>query len=328
MKNKIIPIILVILLTSTALYLTTNMSANAATGQGEWIKYYKIEDATTGNLILEKNFETGATSGNGQISENQDLKVSFEIKFTTSNPTSSYTLSTSLARLASKDHLWEHDASDGYSLGNYNPNSPSFSFPQNSGTLKMAVYGKATGTVASTVNGITIHKAVPVTMVELKDPSKTVLDEIKQNITDPSINAYNTKLAEQQSKVSGYASSGVSPATIEAFNNIITQSQAVAAAGLTDNALGMLKALDTSVAPASATMEILFIPLVVVFAIIAVLFAVMFMRNRGKVGYYKLVVEDQIKDLEGLTIRANKIDKTMGASLESVKDRLKRLVGM
>jgi hypothetical protein len=329
LKNKIIPIILVILLSSTALYLTTNLSANAAVGQGEWIKYYKIEDATTGNLILEKNFETGATSGNGQISEGQDLKVTFEIGIGTSNPSSSLTLSTSLARLQSKDHYWEHDASDGYSLGNnYNPNSPSFSFPQNSGTLKMTVYGKATGTVASTVNGVTLHKAVPVVLVSLKDPSNTVLDEIKKDITDASINAYNTKLAEQQSKVAGYASSGVSPATIEAFNNIIAESQTLAAAGLTDNALGMLKALDTSASPASATMEILFIPLIVVFAIIAVIFAVMFMRNRGKVGYYKLVVEDQIKDLEGLTIRANKIDKTMGASLESVKDRLKRLVGM
>lgn len=328
MKNKIIPIILIILLSSTALYLTTNSSANAAAGQGDWIKYYKIEDATTGNLILEKNFETGATSGNGQISEGQDLKVTFEVKIGASNPSSSLILSTSLARLASKDHYWEHDSSDGYSLGNYNPNSASFSFTQNAGTLKMTVFGKATGTVSSTVNGVTLHKPVPVVLVSLKDPSNTVLDEIKRNITDASINAYNTKLAEQQNKVAGYASSGVSPATIEAFNNVIAESQALAAAGLTDNALGMLKALDTSAAPASATMEILFIPLVVVFAVIAVLFAVMFMRTRGKVGYYKLVVEDQIKDLEGLTIRAAKIDKTMGASLESVKDRLKRLVGM
>ena len=80
--------------------------------------------------------------------------------------------------------------------------------------------------------------------------------------------------------------------------------------------------------PASATMEILFIPLVVVFAVLAGIFGFLFMRIRGKVGYFQLVVEDQIKDLEGLTMRAAKIDRSMSANLESVKDRLKRLVGM
>ena len=43
--------------------------------------------------------------------------------------------------------------------------------------------------------------------------------------------------------------------------------------------------------------------------------------------YDKLVIEDQIKDLEGLTLRASKIDKNISVSLESVKERLKSLVG-
>jgi hypothetical protein len=49
---------------------------------------------------------------------------------------------------------------------------------------------------------------------------------------------------------------------------------------------------------------------------------------RGKASYFQLVVEDQIKDLEGLTLRISKIDRASSSSLESVKDRLKRLVGM
>jgi hypothetical protein len=72
----------------------------------------------------------------------------------------------------------------------------------------------------------------------------------------------------------------------------------------------------------------LFIPIVAVTAVIAVVFLVMFMRIRGKISYFQLVVEDQIKDLEGLTLRASKIDRAMSSNLESVKDRLKRLVGM
>jgi hypothetical protein len=78
----------------------------------------------------------------------------------------------------------------------------------------------------------------------------------------------------------------------------------------------------------SSTMQSLFIPIIGVLAVVAVVFVIMFLRVRGKVSYFQLVVEDQIKDLEGLTLRASKIDRTMSSNLESVKDRLKRLVGM
>jgi hypothetical protein len=327
LRNKLASILLIVLLTTTTIYLTNILAANAATGQGDWITQYTITDAKTGNLILDKNFATNTVSGSGQISSGAELKVTVHITIPTNNPSSSLTLSTAMAH-SSKDHYWEHDASDGYALGNYNPNSASFSFSQTSGTLIITVYGIASGTVATTAGGVTIHKSVPVSLVALKDPSSTVLDEIKPNITDASIDTYNIKLKEEQDKVAGYSSSGVSPATVQAFNNIITQSQVLAASGLTDGATEMLKALDTSVAPASATMEILFIPLVAIFAVIAGVFGFMFMRSRSKVGYYKLVVEDQIKDLEGISLKASRLDKGMGANLESVKDRLKRLVGM
>ncbi|MCJ7793562.1 hypothetical protein MUP42_01370, partial [Candidatus Bathyarchaeota archaeon] len=69
-------------------------------------------------------------------------------------------------------------------------------------------------------------------------------------------------------------------------------------------------------------------PIIGVLAVVAVVFVVMFLRVRGKISYFQLVVEDQIKDLEGLTLRAQKIDRTMSSNLESVKERLKRLVGM
>ena len=63
--------------------------------------------------------------------------------------------------------------------------------------------------------------------------------------------------------------------------------------------------------PASSTTQALFIPIVGVLAAVAVIFAVLFLRVRGKVSYFQLVVEDQIKDFEGLTMRISKIDRTM-----------------
>ena len=75
-------------------------------------------------------------------------------------------------------------------------------------------------------------------------------------------------------------------------------------------------------------MQAIFLPLIIAMAVVAAIFAVLFLRIRGKVSYFQLVVEDQFKDLEGLTLRISKIDRASSSNLESVKDRLKRLVGM
>jgi len=44
-----------------------------------------------------------------------------------------------------------------------------------------------------------------------------------------------------------------------------------------------------------SSLEMIMLPAVAIAAVAAVIFAVMFMRARGKTSYYRLVVEDQIK---------------------------------
>ncbi|HLN45652.1 MAG TPA: hypothetical protein VK209_08095 [Candidatus Sulfotelmatobacter sp.] len=327
MKTKIIALAVLVLFISVSIISISNTFALA--GNGEWITKYQINDGTTGNLIYSKDFATGAVSGSPHISNLQELKVTVTINVATNNPSSSLTLSTGLQHSSSLDHYWTHDASDGYTLGgSYNPNSPSFSFSQAAGTLIVTCTGIASGQTTTTSNGVTLHKAVPVSLVALKDPGNTLLDEIKLNITDAAINEFNTKLAAKEDALAGFQGSGVDPTYVGLYESILTGAQAVADQGLTDNANRMLDSLDVAGTPASGVMQILFLPLIAVFAVIAVLFAFMFMRNRGKVGYYRLVIEDQIKDLEGLTLRASKIDRTLSSNLSGIEDRLKRLVGM
>ncbi len=327
MRNKLASILLIVLLTTTTIYLTNILAANAAAGQGEWITYYKIEN-TQGGLILEKDFKTGTTSGSGAIGEGTPLKITFTIQIGVNSPSTSLKLATELVKSAGTDNFWVHDTTDGYALGNYNPNSASLIFPQNSGTLKMVCYGTVpSGKVTQTVGNVTLHKPFSLGLVTLSDPTNTVLDNIKLPITDGKIDTYNTLLKEKQDKLASLQGSGAPPSFVSVYQNTINVAKDTAAQGLTDNAIAMLNGLNVA-DPASATMEILFIPLVAIFAVIAGVFGFMFMRSRSKVGYYKLVVEDQIKDLEGISLKASRLDKGMGANLESVKDRLKRLVGM
>ena len=325
MRNKILTLSIIIVLAITTIYVSAASiqpakGANTAT----YIQKYTISDSATG-FIYSYDLTTGSQNGAFEISNGQSLSVKVTITIPTSNPSSSLKLSTEMNH-PSGDHYWELDPSSGYSLGSYNPNSQSFSFPQTAGTFTITCLGVVSGTTETSAGGVTLHKGVPVSLVKLSDPSGATLDEISHNITDASINEYNTKLASAQKTVNSL--SGSDPAYVSLAQGVIDKSKTVAAVGLTDQASEMLDALNNANAPASGTMQILFIPLVAILGVTTALFAFMFFRNRGKVGYFQMVVEDQIKDLEGLTLRAQKIDRTMAASLDSVKDRLKRLVGM
>lgn len=321
MKNKIVTICVVALLTS--IFLMSISTSFAALGAGDWVTEYTIQNASTGKVIFDS-----ASGVTGSILNGDQLKITVTINIPTSSPSTSLTLGTGMAHSPSLDHYWEHSTTDGYTLGNYNPNAATFTFSQAAGTLTISCVGEAVGQVTQTVGSVTLHKAVPISLVYLKDPSGAILDEVKLNITDSVIDQYNTLLAAKQQKLAELSGSGVATGYIDVYQNIITQSQVVAGQGLTDSAVAMLESLNVSNEPAGAVMQNLFLPLIVVFAVIAGLFGFMFMRSKGKVGYYRLVIEDQIKDLEGLTLRASKIDRTISSNLASIEDRLKRLVGM
>jgi hypothetical protein len=68
------------------------------------------------------------------------------------------------------------------------------------------------------------------------------------------------------------------------------------------------------------------LPVIAVLAVAAVAVAFLYFRVRSNRNYVLSVIEDQIKDLEGVTLRASKLDRTISSRLESIKERLKQLI--
>jgi hypothetical protein len=132
---------------------------------------------------------------------------------------------------------------------------------------------------------------------------------------------------QAEDQLRSYRNSGVDAGFCDAFENSLSVSEDVANNGDVTSAIALLDGWLDASAPAGSVMQTLFLPLIGVTAALAGIFAVLFFKARGKVSYFRLVVEDQIKDLEGLTLRAARIDRAMSSNLESVKDRLKKLVG-
>jgi len=331
-NKKILALSLILVL--TAVYVTS-VSVSTVKAQttdqtgSRWITKYTVQDASTGATLLDVNTQTGQSTGNGEILQGDELEVTATIDISQSSPSTSLSLTTSLQHSNLQGNMYWELQSTNYNLGNFNPNSKTLVFSENSGTLVISCFGLVpTGSVTQILpNGITLDVPTPLALIVLEDPTGAVLDQVKLNITDANIDNYLTVLSQKESTVANLKSSNVDPGFIQIYENVIAASQVMEGQGFATAATQMLDGLNVASPPSASTADLL-IPVAAVMAVVAVIFAFMFLRIRGKVSYMQLVVEDQIKDLEGLTLRVSKIDRTASSNLESVKDRLKRLVGM
>jgi hypothetical protein len=241
-----------------------------------------------------------------------------------------------LGHSAIQGTYWELQTKNyaGISSTNYNPNQQTVTFAQNAGTLIMSCYGTIPAGITQTTigSGIVLDKKVDSQLIKLADPAGNQLDQIRVDVVDAKIDQYNTLLMNAQNTIETMRNNGVDPAYIALYQSVLESAQNQANQGFVDNAIGAINQLSSvqsaaspvSTNPIEAT---IFLPSVVVLVVVVALLGILLLRARGKVSYDRLVIEDQIKDLEGLTLRASKIDKNISISLESIKDRLKSLVG-
>jgi hypothetical protein len=319
LKNKIIALGFLLMLTTVMIISVS--SPVKAVGGGQWITTYQIED-TNGQILIKYDPVTNTTNTLAPVLPGADIKVTFTINVIAPGA-DLLKLSTSLQKSTSHaNSYWELLPGTTYDMGStYNPAAQSTTFKWAVGTFNMVLYEKvpaSTSEAAQTVYVVSLYSG----------SGGYALDQIIVQATSAGLANFNVLYGQQQEKLNSLISQGVSQGYIEIFTNVLNASRTIANAGDVTGAISLINGLNVANAPLSSTTEALFLPVAGVLAAVAVIFVVLFLRVRGKISYFQLVVEDQIKDLEGLTLRASKIDRTISSSLESVKDRLKRLVGM
>lgn len=319
MNKKILALSLVLLLTLIYVSSVSFSPAKAQSTTSGWITSYDIYEYNTNRHLASYTPATGNQSLE-PISPGEMIKVTFSINVFTAG-SGNLKLSTSLQN-PPQGTYWTLNSQSTYSLGSdFNPNANPASFNWVVGTFTMTVAGIVPQ--SSQANG------APVNLVTLYGPTSGIpLDQITISSQSAAMTQFNTLYTQKAAHLRTLQSGGVAAGYVELYKNVLNESTALANAGQVTGAIDLLNQLNIADEPASSTTQALFIPIVAILAVVAVLFAVLFMRIRGKVSYFQLVVEDQIKDLEGLTMRISKIDRASSSNLESVKDRLKRLVGM
>ena len=315
MRTKLFAVCLFLLLTIVSI---ASIIPTRGVGDGEWITGYTVEDTKTGQILMEVNFTSGKDSTYSPILGGAEITVTFTINvFTTGS--GNLKLRTDMQHsTVEADRYWDL-VSDDYDLGpDFNPNQAQTEFNWVKGNFTMKCYGKTR----------TITKPTPLILVQLSSSADDVLDNIRPTIVTASVDEFQNLYDEKEDKLRSLIDSGVAAGYTQMFENVLNQSQNLVNKGYVNEAIALLNAIPSSGEPMGSALEMIMLPAIGVAAAAAVIFAFMFLRARGKNSYVQLVIEDQIKDLEGLTLRASKVDRTISSSLESVKDRLKNLVGM
>jgi len=298
----------------------TQISFTQAVGEGEWISKYRVEDLSSGQLMQEVDFENNINTKFASIFAGSEVNVTFTVELATTASFAKLNLRTNLLHSNLQQLYWELQSQD-YVLLDYNPNSLNVEFNQVRGTLELSLYGKIPTYVATTV-------PVDYIFVTLFGPSGETLDIIEESVVTAAQDEFQSLLELKEEKLQSLKDSGVAAGYVELYENVLEQAEDIANQGEVTSAINLLNSLTVSSEPVSGIMEALFLPIAGVLGVLAAIFAFLFFKGRGQLSYLLLVVEDQIKDLEGLTLRAKKLDRTIGTRLEGVKDRLKNLVGM
>lgn len=318
MNKKILALSLVLLLTCVFIASVAVSTAKAQSASSGWITSYDIYDYTSNQHLAEYNAASNINQTLAPIIPAAEVRVVFTIDVFTAGE-GDLKLATDL-QPAIQGQYWTLSSASTYQLGSdFSAGANPASFNWVVGTFTMTLVGLVPNTQA---------QSAPINIITLTGPTGSVLEQASVSVTSAGMSTYLTLYAQKNSHLKTLENEGVVQGYIDLYKNVLADSQQVANSGDTTDAIAMLNSLNISDEPASATMQALFIPIVVVVAVVAVIFAFMWFRIRGRVSYFQLVVEDQIKDLEGLSLRISRIDRMASSNLESVKERLKRLVGM
>lgn len=318
MRTKVLAICL--LLTLSILSVGFVGITHADVGEGEWFTSYTVEDPNTGELMVDVDFVSEENRTLAPIFGGSELEITFTVDVGVTSPNTLLKLRTAMVHSALEDTYWEL-VSQEYELTAYNPNEQYVQFYQVQGELTMKLYGRVPVTVAQDI-------PVQYRVITLYGPAGETLDLIEVKVVTAEMSEYETLYIEKEDELQSLKDSGVAPGYLELYENVLNESRVQAGLGYAESAIGMLNTLEVDDVPAYSTVEGMFLPLVGGLVVVVVLLGIMFLRGRGKIQYVTMVLEDQIRDLEGLTLRASRVDRTISTSLESVKDRLKSIVGM
>lgn len=304
-----------------------------AQGQEErWLVSYSVVDMTTKQLIFEHDYETGRTISNAPMFAGAEYNITVTLDVGLSAPYANLSLWVNLNHADSIDRYWEIHTVSLNLTDDYNPNIPTFNFWQVEGRYVISTFGRVSSDLTIVdLGNVVLHFPINHVTLQLRGPDDSLLDEVVLTIIDSEIDSYNFFLGEREADLLEYQEVGVDPAFTDVFENYISLAKSQADRGFIQTAKTILEPLEIEIPPIETGPTLAdqyFLPAVGGLGLLVVLLGVLFFKARGRIAFTSMVVEDQIRELEGLTMRAARTDKNLGERLQEINERLKDMEGI
>ncbi len=213
----------------------------------------------------------------------------------------------------------------GINLQTVNPARKQISFRSDEGNPEFVLTGQIPEDVVAVKlpTGQFLHLKKPVLLLTLKTASGSINDERKMDAIDKSIETYQATLVAKRKVVEG--SSGEA-SFVGLIGALVKEAQALAAKGDTDGGAALLKAIPDRGWPQPPASNMMMYAIIGVVAIMALIFLVLMIKSRGTASYSRGVIEDQVKRLDVVSVKAGRLgDKVLLQEINSVKEELDRI---
>ncbi len=293
-----------------------------------WIEEYTLKNYSTGQTVLEWDSESGELLQNAPILAGDEYIITFtlNVRQTVDNALLDLTLSSHIV-MDTEAYYWEVESNFPRYMAEFNPAQRQIKFHHNEGVYTVSAVGmiKADSTTFGNED-IELHRPIDVVLIKLDGPVGTDYDQVSVNVIDNEIDDYRFLLRQKQAELQDYIDTDVDPAYIQLFENFLELAADDAQKGLIDSASKLLNNLEVEAPPVQtgpSWMEQYFLPAVGGLLVISIVGIFLFIRTNGRLGFVKMVVEDQIREMEALQSRATRIDRTLAQRLDEINDRLK-----
>lgn len=293
-----------------------------------WIEDYTLRNYSTGQTVLEWDSVTGDLLQNAPILAGDEYIVTFtlNVRQTVDNAVLELTLTSFMDKM-SEEYYWDIETPSFPETDDFNPASRTINLHHIEGVYVISGVGRiATDSTVFTTEGVTLHRPIDLTLVNLDGPIGTEYDLISINVIDSAIDDYRFLLGQKEAELQDYIERDVDPAYIQLYENFVALAEEEARVGLVNSATNLLVNLEVEAPPVQtgpSFMEKYFIPVVGGLFVVSVLGVFMFIRTNSRLGFIKMIIEDQIREMEAIQSRASRIDRTLAQRLDEINDRLK-----
>jgi hypothetical protein len=299
--------------------LLVSLAATPVVAQStNWATVISVRD-TTGNVTL--------TSG-ASLTAGDSYNITVEISVPFSGQSGSQftlTLNPSMNRTGSQFWYILTPAYPGYNASAFTGGQTVVTFSQVKGNLTVSAIFSVPKTLTTMKFGdVTLHmtlQSVPVVVVNVVGGTSGPVGGVTMSVSDQVIQNY---LADYQTKSTLISSGMIDSSYSDAVNSELQQAQSLYSLGLVEQADALLLTIQPSnyPAPPNGSYVTYLLIGVIVAAVLAVVFLVMFMRSRGKSGFYDSIASDVQKELAALEVTAAQYDQSLADRLKRLRDRL------